>query len=205
MRRAAEAAVIAGFLALAVAGGWLFWTRHTGSDRAVESVQSLRQEWIETPAEPAALQKPRKGKAFAVMSVPRFGLDWEMPVFEGTGAKVLRGGVGHYPSTALPGEVGNFAVAGHRTTWARPFRDVDRLRDGDTVIVRTRQDRFTYRVTGHEIVDPDETEMLDPVPGEPGASPSEALLTLTTCHPEYSDRERWIVRAVLVQSVPLNG
>lgn len=215
----ARLAIVAGLLALVGVGGWLLWTRHVGTEQAGRTVAELQEQWRDTPYAPAATeespvvkesrptapvqeatQAPIPGKAFAIMTVPRFGADWQMPVFEGTGTQSLRGGVGHYANTALPGELGNFAVAGHRTTWAHPFREVDRLRTGDEVIVRTREALYTYRVSGHEIVEPGETDVLDPVPGDSEAEPVLAQLTMTTCHPEYSDWQRWVVRAVLVQT-----
>ncbi len=123
-----------------------------------------------------------------------------MPVLEGTGTDVLRRGVGHYDGTALPGALGNLALAGHRTTWGRPFQHIEQLRNGDVIEVTTRSGRFVYQVTGHEIVSPLAREVLDPVPGRPGEAPAQARLTLTTCHPEYSARQRWVVQAVLVES-----
>lgn len=149
----------------------------------------------------AALPTPAPGQAFAVLRVPRFGRDWVMPVREGTGPDVLREGVGHYRGTALPGAVGNLGLAGHRTTWAQPFREIETLRPGDEVSVQTRAARFVYRVTGARIVGPHGRGELDPVPGRPGTVPLAAQLTLTTCHPEYSDRQRYVVRAVLVSAV----
>lgn len=207
----ARLAILAGVLLLIGVAGFLFWTRHSGTERAADTVQALQEQWRESAQAPLVGDQagstraqeagtPIPGKAFAIMTVPRFGADWKMPVFEGTGAPALRAGVGHYSSTAQPGETGNFAVAGHRTTWARPFQDVDRLRAGDEVIVQTRDARFTYRVTDHELVRPDQTAVLDAVPGQ-------ARLTMTTCHPEYSDSQRWIVRAELVDdgAAPIGG
>ncbi|GAB3276458.1 class E sortase [Kineosporia babensis] len=205
----ATLAIVIGFLALLGSGGWLLWSRQAGTAQAEGTVQALQEEWRDAPrpaeTATAAAKTPKAepaipGKAFAIMTVPRFGKNWQMPIFEGIGSSSLRGGVGHYPNTAMPGSVGNFAVAGHRTTWARPFQKVDELRNGDEVIVQTREERFVYRVTSHQIVAPDETGVLDPVPGVPGGTPYQAQLTLTTCHPEYSDWQRWIVRAELVRS-----
>jgi sortase A len=204
---AGKSAIAAGLLLLTSIGGLLTWTGHAGTERAADTVQELRSQWfdvpdptIQTPARSAKPTDPIPGQAFAIMTVPRFGPAWQMPISEGTGAAVLRGGLGHYPSTALPGAVGNFAVAGHRTTWGHPFREIQRLRTGDVVRVQTRLARFTYRITGHQIVRPSATEVLDPVPGQPGAMPAEAEMTLTTCHPEYSARQRWVVHAVLIQT-----
>jgi sortase A len=98
---------------------------------------------------------------------------------------------GHYPSTPFPGQAGNAAIAGHRTTYGAPFHNVDRLDPGDDIIVTTQQGRFTYKVTKVFIVKPYDAWVLDPDPDHPNA------LTLTACHPKYDLSERIIVRASL--------
>jgi sortase A len=133
---------------------------------------------------------PAPGSAFAVLRVPRFGSGWARPVIEGTGSQELRRGVGHYPGTALPGADGNFSIAGHRTTWGHPFGDIDRLQVGDEVVVETATAWFSYRVTGHEIVRPEDGATL--------AAGRGATITLTACHPEWSARLRWVVHGTLV-------
>jgi sortase A len=92
--------------------------------------------------------------------------------------------------------VGNFAVAGHRVTYGRPFNRVEELAPGDPVVVETREGWFVYRVRDTLIVTPDRVDVIEPVPQRPGAEPTERLLTLTTCHPMFSARERYIVHAV---------
>ena len=106
-----------------------------------------------------------------MVRIPRFGADYARPVIEGTDRPVLALGVGHYVGTAGPGQVGNFAVAGHRTTYGRPFHDVDRLVDGDRVVVETAGDVYVYEVTSREIVRPSDIGVIGPVPGDPGARP----------------------------------
>jgi sortase A len=215
-----ELALTVGVLLLFFVLWLVFWTGHRGAVEAARTVSSLQKQWNSIPAQqlrdenplrddgPRSIPKPAPGQPFAVLRVPRFGSHWQMPVREGTGRDVLREGVGHYVGTALPGAVGNLALAGHRTTWGQPFHDIERLRTGDEVRVQTRWARFTYRVTGHQIVRPSQRDVLDPVPGQPRATPDQAVLTLTTCHPEYSARQRWVVRAVLVSataSVSVSG
>ncbi|NHA00955.1 class E sortase [Nocardioides sp. W3-2-3] len=107
----------------------------------------------------------------------------------------LARGVGHYLGTALPGQVGNFSVAGHRLTHGSAFTDIDRLRTGDVVGVRTAGSWFVYRVTAHEIVEPGALDVIAPVPDTPGATPSRALMTLTSCHPLYGSSQRYVVHA----------
>ncbi len=133
--------------------------------------------------------------------MPRFGADWVRPVLQGTDDDVLATGVGHYEGTAAPGEVGNFAVAGHRTTWGRPFHDIDRLRTGDRVLVETADAVYVYAVTAHEVVQPGDVDVIAPVAGEPGAEPVEPVLTMTSCHPRYSAAQRYVVHAELAETL----
>lgn len=118
---------------------------------------------------------------------------------------MLQRGVGHYLETAMPGEIGNFAMAGHRTTYGKPFNRIAELRDGDVVLIETKDSYFVYRVTGHQIVPPTQVSVLLPVPDQPGAEPTAATLTMTSCHPEFSARERFIVHAELDATYPRAG
>jgi sortase A len=93
----------------------------------------------------------------------------------------------------MPGEVGNFSVAGHRIPAI--FWDLDILRPGDVIEVQTRDDTFTYHVTSTEIVKPSAVAVVAPVPDYPGETPTEAMLTLTTCNPKWDNYQRLIVHA----------
>lgn len=140
------------------------------------------------------------GEALAVLQFARPG--WPDPpvqdgplfVVEGTGVEDLKKGPGHYPQTAMPGQPGNFAVAGHRTTYGNPFFDLDDLRPGDEVYVTDRQGiRWVYSVIRQEVVAPSAADVLTPDPlglGRP-------VLTLTTCHPRFSNAQRLVVYAEL--------
>ncbi len=109
-----------------------------------------------------------------------------MPVVEGVELHDLARGVGHYPETARPGQVGNFAVAGHRATNGEPFADLDQLRKGDVVVVETRSRLVHLRRGPDPDRAADDTWVLDPVPGKPDATPTQQLLTLTTCNPRWA-------------------
>jgi sortase A len=110
-------------------------------------------------------------------------------VVEGVALPDLKKGPGHYPETPMPGQQGNAAIAGHRTTYGAPFFRLDELQAGDRVFVTTKQGQFTYRVQDAKVVRPDQNEVL---------APSDAnLLTLTTCHPRFSASRRLIVTAAL--------
>jgi sortase A len=139
------------------------------------------------------------GSGIAVLRIPRLG-DWnDRPpvIVEGVSTADLKKGPGHIPGTALPGEVGNVVLSGHRTTYGAPFERLDELQPGDAVVVETRDSWFTYTVTGTRIVRPSAIEVTYPVPGERGATPTERLLTMTTCHPRFSARQRMVVSAEL--------
>jgi sortase A len=144
-----------------------------------------------TVAPPApAPPSPEDGDALAHLVIPKIGVDTY--VVEGVDDGDLRKGPGHYPGTPLPGQAGNSAIAGHRTTYGAPFGELDGLEVGDVMTITTVQGTFDYRVYEKLVVTPDASEVLDPVPARP------AVLTLTTCHPKYSAEERLIVKGELV-------
>ena len=144
------------------------------------------------------------GSGLAVLRVPRLGDFNDSPpvVVEGVSVEDLKKGPGHIPGTAMPGEVGNVVLSGHRTTYGQPFNAFGELRPGDAVVLETRDTWFTYRVTGSEIVSPDAVEVTYPVPGDPTATPTKRLLTMTTCHPKYSAKQRLIIFSELESADP---
>jgi sortase A len=100
----------------------------------------------------------------------------------------------------MPGQIGNFSVAGHRNR--ATFWRLDELDDGDAIVLESRDEWFVYQVSESRIVRPHQTEVVAPVPGRRGAKPTKAMLTLTTCHPKFNNYERLIVHAELVRSEP---
>ncbi|HXY28128.1 MAG TPA: class E sortase, partial [Acidimicrobiales bacterium] len=122
--------------------------------------------------------------------IPAIGLD--QVVVEGTATADLRKGPGHYLGTPLPGQGGNAAIAGHRTTYGHPFYSLDALQVGDPIVLTTLQGVFVYDVTGSRVVSPSDTAVLDHASAD--------LLTLTTCNPRYSAATRLVVQAALVHS-----
>ena len=167
----------------------------------------LTQTWSEPAERPGQPGQPTPvaytaGDAFAVLHVPALeGYDpWV--VVEGASVADLKNGPGHIPGTALPGEIGNVVISGHRTTYGAPFNRFGDLTPGHTVVLETQEGWFTYTVRGTSIVAPTAVEVTLPVPGQPSAKPTQRLLTLTTCHPKYSARQRLIVRAELTATTP---
>lgn len=130
---------------------------------------------------------PGEGHWVGVLSIPAIKL--QQVVVNGTTVNDLRLGPGHYLGTPLPGETGNVAIAGHRTTWGQPFRNLDHLKRGDQIVIATPRADVLYRVEWLRIVAPTDLSVIGPT----GTN----SLTLTTCHPAYSAAQRLVVRAEL--------
>ena len=137
---------------------------------------------------PPTTEPPLVGDAIAHIVIPKANVD--KIVVEGVGVEDLKKGPGHYPGTPMPGEPGNAAIAGHRTTYGAPFYDLSNLEAGDPITVTTRVGEFRYEVVESQVVSPEAVEVLDPT--------DDNRLTLTTCNPRYSAAERLVVRAKLV-------
>ena len=149
--------------------------------------------------EPPVLPEPSLTESFAALSVPRWAGEPQRPISQGTDRRTVLDvlGIGHYVGTAMPGGVGNFALAGHRVTFGKPFNRIEELQLGDALVVRTADTWYVYKVTSTEVVMPSDVRVIAPVPNEPGVVPTERYITLTTCHPMFSARERYIVHGVL--------
>ncbi|MEV4567199.1 class E sortase [Nonomuraea sp. NPDC049419] len=196
-RALGETSITAGLI-LMLFCAYLLW----GTGAYTQRQQLLLQRELAAEKSRTAPPEPTAGQAFALLRIPRLGRDYRYAIVEGVGADQLKKGPGHYPDSAMPGEVGNFVLSGHRTTYAAPFNEIDQLERDDEIIVETREARHTYRVTSQDVVRPDEVEVLAPVPGKPDIRPIRAFITLSTCHPEYSAAERLIVYGVLKHSEP---
>jgi len=136
-----------------------------------------------------AEDQPEEGTEFAYMSIP--SLDLEAVVFEGVTVETLRKGPGHMPWTPLPGQAGNAVISGHRTTYGRPFFNFDQLKPGDRIEIETAIGIHVYVVRNSFVVKPTDIWVTDDRVG--------SWLTMTTCNPKFSARERLIVTAELVE------
>ena len=170
--------------------------RHVSETAGARSVARLLDPEVE---DLLPLVYPDAGEAVARLAIP--SIDVDEIVVTGVEVEDLRKGPGHYRTTPLPGQPGNAAIAGHRTTYGAPFGRLNELAPGDEIIVETLQGTFVYRVLpggsafagrtpGHRIVAPTALEVLD--------DHGDNRLTLTSCHPKYSSRQRIIVHAALV-------
>ncbi|WP_448854374.1 class E sortase [Corynebacterium frankenforstense] len=238
-----ELLVIVGALCLLFAFYESFWTNLESGRLQDGKGTHLDDAWAAARDNPRRVIQPEAGDAFAWLTVPAFGSDFRFAVVEGTDDAALKAGPGRYPSTQMPGEPGNFAVAGHRVGKGAPFNDLGRLETCDELVVETRETVFTYRVLpmdadpqarraaaqaclapgqvdrvaagdyagilGREITTPSDTSVLEPLPGVAAASADrdglEALITLTTCHPQFSNAERMIIHGMLTGVEPKPG
>ena len=132
---------------------------------------------------------PGIGQAVGLMSIPKIGMTNDA-IVQGVGESQLQQGPGHYPGTPLPGQEGNAAIAGHRTTYAAPFYNLNQLQPGDPITIQTQAGLFHYQVTQSLVVAPTDVAVLNT-----SALPT---LTLTTCNPRYSATTRLVVVALLV-------
>lgn len=234
----AEVLVTVGVVVLLLVVHQLWWTNRQARHGAQREVAALEREWggsavpgrdvreggpVDSAdgdlpvrrgdadtgqAGPTPASAPLPSEAYAILAIPRLNL--RVPVAEGISKPDVldKGYAGHYPGTGQPGRVGNFALAGHRNTHGEPFRYLDRLGDGDRIVVETRTAVYTYAVDQTvPQTSADDTGVIRPVPrslahpgrgyGEPGY-----YITLTTCTPEYTSKYRLVVWGTLLSLRP---
>jgi sortase A len=193
--------------------GWQYWGTNVVARQHQQKVtQDLLSSWGGDPAVEDLLGPQGSadlGDALALVRIPAFGDGFVVPVIEGVRPEDLAQGLGHYPGTAQPGQIGNFAVAGHRVTHGEPFRELPSLRPGDVVEVETGDAVYTYRLSSSPnalIVQPQDTWVLDPIPGKPaGTPPDQARITLTTCAELFHTTDRMIAFGRLVDTERKRG
>ncbi|MGH8992484.1 MAG: class E sortase [Acidimicrobiia bacterium] len=146
---------------------------------------------VTAPKPPPAERAPEPLVKVGEIQIPRIGL--VHPIYEGVSLTVVDHGPGHWPGSAMPGQLGNTVFAGHRVTHSHPFRRADELVPGDEVIFKTADGEFHYKVTGTEIVGPRDTWIVNPTPI--------ATMTLFACHPPGSAKQRIVIRGEYVGAV----
>jgi sortase A len=186
--------VLSGLSVLLVLGGLGLVGYPFATNMWTDRIQARLEDQIASP-ELQQAYKERKietGDSLTRIKIPALGLD--TVVVEGITPSALRAGAGHYPQTPLPCEGGNVSIAGHRTTYGRPFGNVDQLKPGDTIELTTPIGGCVYQVAKDPwVVPPSEMSVLDPT--------AERSLTLTTCHPKGSAAQRLIIRATWVKDL----
>ncbi len=171
----------------------------TSDDATIEAAVDESQPPLVADALAEALL-PKTEEIAGRIEIDSIGVDWYY--VEGVTRDALRKGPGHYPDTPYPGQAGNAAIAGHRTTYGSPFASIDRIEPGDSIKITTAQGEFYYEVlpyddgegneVGHLIVSPTDVEVVE--------DQGDNRITLTACHPKFSARQRIIVSAKLVSA-----
>jgi sortase A len=211
-----ELLITAGIVLLLFVGWQLWWTNVESDARQSALIKEFAQELGNAaPAEPSAADPaapagpvdygdpvvgtpPGHAGTIGIMYIPRFGNNYTRPIVQGTTGDVLDTlGLGHYANTAMPGAVGNFAVAGHRQTHGAVLDNIHTLVPGDKIYVQTKDGYYVYVFRNNQIVMPSRTDVLEPVPTRPGVTPTESYLTMTSCNPRFGAEERIIAYALL--------
>lgn len=217
---AGEVLITAGVLVLLFLGWQVWWNNLVLAGQQTSAAAQQSQKWIDdamkapksqpdtttAQVEPPVLAKPASYEPFAVIYVPRLGPDWKRTIRQTVDVeRVLNSytaGVGHYVDSQLPGQVGNFAVAGHDSGWGNTFIDLSKLHIGDRIYVQTKDGWYTYVFRNFEYVQPSAVQVLLPVPRQPQATPTDRLMTITTCNPPFHAGERLIAYNVFQSFAP---
>jgi sortase A len=208
VRGTGEVFITLGVLLLLLCAYQLWWTNIESAQAISAGRDDIITSWHQ-PAQtgtgtPSAQPTPDYGTGFALLYIPRLrDKVWGLPIHQGVGKDVLAQGAGHYRATAMPGQVGNFAIAAHRSTHDEPFANFPDLKAGDKVYVQTRTEWFVYTLTKDDPnLRPSDVWVVEPVPGKPGATPTQKLMTMTTCTPRYGSTGRWAWWASLTATSP---
>lgn len=233
-----EILIAVAFIALSFTFYEAYWTNLEAGRAQAGKEDELSAMWDDEYFNPREMLTPQLGDAFSRIHIPSFGTDFSFAVVEGTDDDDLLAGPGHYESTQMPGDAGNFAVAGHRVGKGAPFNDLGNLEVCDAIVMETATTWDIYRVLpinvseqqrlaaaedclsaeqaqrvafgdyahveGLHITTPNNVSVLDALPGVTTevSDNLEGLITLTTCHPKFSNAERMIVHGMHAESIP---
>ena len=219
-----ELLITAGIILLLFVGWQLWWTNVESDAKQSAIIKEFAQELgTEAPSPeptgtptppgnpvdygaPVVSAAPGHAGTIGIIYIPRFGPNYTRPIVQGTTGDVLDTlGLGHYSNTAMPGAVGNFAVAGHRQTHGAVLDNIHTLVPGDRIYVQTRDGYYVYVFRNNQIVLPSRTDVLEPVPTQPGVTPTESFLTMTSCNPRFGSQERIIAYALLESWQPASA
>ena len=211
----------AGVLVLAFLGWQLYLNNDIEGGQHQAAANALNQSWAAgdggkqvgtvtkpgqgAPSADVAVYQgtPQRAQVFATLIIPKFGPAWQRIIAEGTDASVLsKYGIGHYTGTALPGELGNFAIASHRDIDGAAFQNIDLLDVGDSMYIETQDGWYRYVFRSHTVVPATAYQAVAAVPFAPDLAPDDRYLTLTTCSPKWTSTERLIVYGVFDSFTP---
>lgn len=205
-----ELCITAGLVMILFVAWQLWWTDIDANRDNEQLAQELRKDW-EEPAElpedpdtPIVGDRPDLNTAFGIVYIPRFGDDYYRTLAEGVSLEPVlnRMGLGRYPTSAMPGQEGNFALAGHRVTFGKPLNKIAELQPGDEIVVETKDGYYTYTFRNFDIVLPDDIDVLAPLPANPDFKGKDRIMTMTACNPMFSAQERYIAYSEMTEWRP---
>lgn len=204
-RAVGEVFITTGVLMLLFVSYQLWWTNVRAHAAADKEASSLQNDWASGKGAPGSFEP---GQGFALLHIPK--LDVVVPIAEGvSNKKVLdKGMVGHYSEgalkTAMPdAKTGNFSRFYHRNTHGEPFRYINKLSPGDSIVVETQDEYFVYKMTSTlPVTAPSNTSVIAPIPKGSGFTTAGRYITLTTCTPEFTSKYRLIVWGKMVEERP---
>jgi len=192
--------------------GWKYWLNDivvgheqnkSGAALAQQLAEQTPNSEVDEGGIPVGVAPTQTNEQFATLYVPAWGADYSRPIAQGIEQhEVLDHNLGHYPSTPMPGAVGNFAIAGHRMAYGASMQKLGDLKVGDEIVVETADGWYTYRYRSGEYVQPTQVDILASVPRHADIAGGERLMTLMTCNPVWSTAERMIAYAVFDRFTP---
>lgn len=201
LRIVANALIALGIIGAAGIGYQVWGTNLTSAFLAEQERGALQREFDQPAKLVPSLVEPAASKSFALVTIPALKLK-DFPLVQGIEDGDLAKGLGHYPGTAMPGGLGNFAIAGHRATNGEPFAEFEKLVAGDKIFVKTADATYVYSLEYDTKVKPSGTWVIDKNPKNMPVDNTRKLITLTTCDPKWNSTHRWVWWGSLSEIIP---
>jgi sortase A len=201
LRIIANVLIAVGIIGAAGIAYQVWGTNITSSLLANQERAVLQREFSQPNKLIPSLVEPEASKSFALVTIPALNLK-DFPLLQGIEESDLAKGIGHYPGTAMPGGLGNFAIAGHRAGNGEPFAEFEKLAAGDKVFVQTADATYVYSLEYDTKVKPSGTWVIDKNPKNMPIDNTRKLITLTTCDPKWNSTHRWVWWGSLSEIIP---
>ena len=201
LRIVANALIAIGIVAAAAIAYQVWGTNVTSAILADQERTALKREFSQPNNLVPSLVEPEASKSFGLVSIPALNLK-DFPLVQGIEERDLAKGIGHYPGTAMPGGLGNFAIAGHRAGNGEPFAEFEKLKAGDKIFVQTADATYVYTLEYDNKVRPSGTWVIDKNPKNMPVDNTRKLITLTTCDPKWNSTHRWVWWGSLSEIIP---
>jgi sortase A len=201
LRLIANGLIAVGIIGAAAIAYQVWGTNVTSAVLAQQERTALQIEFSKPNNLVPSLVEPEASKSFALVTIPKLKVK-DFPLVQGIEERDLAKGIGHYPGTAMPGGLGNFAIAGHRAGNGEPFAEFEKLVAGDKIFVKTADATYVYSLEYDTMVKPSGTWVIDKNPKNMPVDNTRKLITLTTCDPKWNSTHRWVWWGSLSEIIP---